>query len=186
MREMSRNKYNPQRVDTARRMVIDTVPLTLVLSRYGLDSYNDKIVCPFHNDDNPSCFVSDELKTYHCFGCHAKGTVVEFVRDYERIYGEANYSQVRAIKDLAREYGVDIPDLEDKSLIQPEKKERKKRQVDTKRLIEKKLDQIEKRTRGIEDLNQRLEIYRILDEYYFGKITGEEAITQIKGDRDKW
>lgn len=179
---MARSKYNPQRVTKARKNIIDAVPLSLVVSRYGIDVYRDKIVCPFHNDDNPSCMVSDELKTYHCFGCHAKGTVVEFVRDYERIYGDKNYSQIKAILTLAKDYDVEIPDLEDKSLIKPERKERSARDKDTRRLLNKKLEQVEKRTRGISDVNVKVEIYAILDDYYYGKITGEEAITKLKGD----
>lgn len=177
---MARSKYNPQRINQARDKVIDSVLLSTVISSYGIDVYGDKIVCPFHNDDNPSCMVSDELKTYHCFGCHAKGTAVEFVRDYERIYGDKNYSQVKAIGKIARDFGVEIPDMADKSLLKPEKKVRIKREMDTKKILDKKLSQVERKARGITSLDKKVDIYSILDEYYFGKITGEEALSKIK------
>jgi len=180
---MSQRNYNPQRVNQAREQIINHVPLSLVVSRYGINIYRDKIVCPFHDDDNPSCFVSDELKTYHCFGCHAKGTVVEFVRDYERLYGENNqYSQVQAIQRLATDYEIEIPDLEDKALIKPERKVRKKRAKDVHRIIDKRLGQYEQQARGVQDIQKRLRIYTILDQYYIGKIQGEEAIKEIRGE----
>lgn len=34
------------------------------------------IVCPFHPDKNPSCKVDNR---YYCFGCGAKGDVIDFV-----------------------------------------------------------------------------------------------------------
>lgn len=183
---MSRNKYNPQRVNQARELVIEQVPLTVAVSQYGIYVYKDRIVCPFHADDNPSCFVSDELKTYHCFGCHAKGTVVEFVRDYERIYGDReNYTQTQAILELAERYDVEIPDLEDKTLLKPKRRERTKREVDTRRVIIKKIEQVEQRARGIKDQELRLTVYNILDRYYFGRLQGEEALRKIKGEMAK-
>lgn len=183
---MSRNKYNPQRVDMARSIVINNVALSSVVARYGIHQYKDRIVCPFHADDTPSCFVSDELKTYHCFGCHAKGTVVEFVRDYERAYGSDEvYSQVKAIVKLARQFDVEIPDLEDKTLIKPEKKVRVKRELDTGRIIAKKIQQIEQKTKGMQDKEKRLKLYSVLDDYYFGKVLGEDALIQMKGVLNK-
>lgn len=183
---MSRNKYNPQRVNQARELVIEQVPLTVAISQFGIHVYKDRIVCPFHADDNPSCFVSDEMKTYHCFGCHAKGTVVEFVRDYERIYGNnEKYTQTQAILELAQRYEVEIPDLEDKTLLKPERRVRTRREVDTRRVIIKKIEQVEQRARGIKDQELRLTVYNILDGYYFGRLQGEEALVKIKGEMAK-
>lgn len=180
---MSQNKHNPLRVNQAREIIIEQVPLTVAISRYGIELYKDRIVCPFHNDDNPSCFVSDERKTYHCFGCKAKGTVVEFVRDYERIYGDnKQFSQVDAINKIAERYTIEIPDLEDRTMPEPERRVRKKREVDTQRIIVKKLEQLEQRARGIGDMDKRLAVYNTLDNYYYGNLDGEEAILQIKGD----
>ena len=180
---MAKRRYNKQRVTQARKLIVEQVPITVAVSSYGIEIYKDKIVCPFHNDDNPSCMVSDEYKTYHCFGCHAKGTVVEFVRDYERLQGNDNYSQVDAIEEFAKVFRIDIPDLEDMSLIKTDEDKKMARPVDTKMVIEKKLEQVERKTRGLEDMSERLRVYAILDDYYFGKITGEEAILKIKGDK---
>lgn len=34
-------------------------------------------VCPFHGDNGPSFFIYDN-NTYHCFGCQANGTSIDF------------------------------------------------------------------------------------------------------------
>lgn len=38
-------------------------------------------VCPFHPDNAPSMIVNvdDDVETYHCFGCSASGSVVDYV-----------------------------------------------------------------------------------------------------------
>ena len=35
--------------------------------------------CPFHDDKTPSCMISPTKNVYHCFGCGAKGSVIDWV-----------------------------------------------------------------------------------------------------------
>ena len=35
--------------------------------------------CPFHDDKTPSCMISPSKNVYHCFGCDAKGSVIDWV-----------------------------------------------------------------------------------------------------------
>jgi hypothetical protein len=37
-----------------------------------------KCVCPFHEERTPSCFVSPDRGTFYCFGCGAKGSVIDY------------------------------------------------------------------------------------------------------------
>ena len=37
------------------------------------------ICCPFHEEKTASCVVSEKKNVYHCFGCGASGTVVDWV-----------------------------------------------------------------------------------------------------------
>lgn len=57
--------------------------LAKVLLYYGLipDAYNltYKIVCPFHNDLNPSMIVDLESGSFFCFGCGLSGDAYKFV-----------------------------------------------------------------------------------------------------------
>jgi hypothetical protein len=39
----------------------------------------DKILCPFHIEDTPSCVLYED--TYHCFGCGAHGKIVDIPDD---------------------------------------------------------------------------------------------------------
>lgn len=40
---------------------------------------DDKIVCPFHDDNNPSCHINFDEGVFHCFACGVSGNAYEFV-----------------------------------------------------------------------------------------------------------
>lgn len=58
--------------------------------------------CPFHNEKSPSFFVSDERRSYYCFGCGAKGDIFSFVQEFEGIDFKA------ALQFLADRAGVQL------------------------------------------------------------------------------
>lgn len=41
------------------------------------------VLCPFHDDTKPSLKVTPETRGFHCFGCGAKGNILDFVRYME-------------------------------------------------------------------------------------------------------
>lgn len=59
--------------------------------------------CPFHHEKTASFHVDDRKGYYYCFGCHAKGDAISFVRETE------NVSFIEAIEILAAEAGMDVP-----------------------------------------------------------------------------
>ena len=59
-------------------------------------------VCPFHNDKNPSMYVSPRLGIFNCFVCHTGGNAVNFVMKHEQI------SYPEALRYLAKKYGINI------------------------------------------------------------------------------
>ena len=59
--------------------------------------------CPFHQEKTASFHVDDGKGYYYCFGCHAKGDAVSFLRETE------NMSFIEAIEVLAREAGLQMP-----------------------------------------------------------------------------
>lgn len=59
--------------------------------------------CPFHQEKTPSFHVDDRKGFYYCFGCHAKGDMITFVKDTD------NVSFIEAVEILAREAGVEMP-----------------------------------------------------------------------------
>ena len=59
--------------------------------------------CPFHQEKTASFHVDDRQGYYYCFGCHAKGDAIAFVRQTE------NLGFIEAIEVLAREAGMPMP-----------------------------------------------------------------------------
>ena len=59
--------------------------------------------CPFHHEKTASFHVDDRKGFYYCFGCHAKGDAIGFVKDTE------NVSFMEAVEILAREAGMTMP-----------------------------------------------------------------------------
>lgn len=49
-----------------------------------------KIVCPFHEDVNPSLIVNFEEGSWFCFGCNCYGDAYGFVKTYESKYNGLN------------------------------------------------------------------------------------------------
>lgn len=59
--------------------------------------------CPFHQEKTASFHVDDTKGFYYCFGCHAKGDVLDFVRETE------NVGFMEAVERLAGEAGMQMP-----------------------------------------------------------------------------
>ena len=66
----------------------DIVPLAEVVGRYvELQGSGNALTgrCPFHKDEVPSFTVYQETGTFYCFGCGARGDVIDFLRAIERL-----------------------------------------------------------------------------------------------------
>ena len=71
--------------------------------------------CPFHSEKTPSFSVVPDEQFYYCFGCHAGGSVVQFVMDAEKL------TYVEAIKYLAQRAGMELPDDVDDDRLRQER-----------------------------------------------------------------
>ncbi|GAA6161160.1 DNA primase [Ruegeria sp. HU-ET01832] len=65
--------------------------------------------CPFHHEKTASFHVDDQKGFYYCFGCHAKGDAISFVKETE------NVSFIEAVEILAREAGMPMPQRDPKA-----------------------------------------------------------------------
>lgn len=58
-----------------------------ILAHYGFETRGrgdeKAILCPFHKETRPSCKVHFTKRVFHCFGCGAKGNLLEFVARIE-------------------------------------------------------------------------------------------------------
>ena len=60
--------------------------------------------CPFHQEKSASFHVDDRKGYYYCFGCHAKGDALTFIKETE------NLGFMEAVEVLAREAGMPMPE----------------------------------------------------------------------------
>src|SRR5690349_16659323 len=92
--------------------VLERVDLVALISRYTelkKSGRSFKGRCPFHQEHTPSFYVTPELRRFKCFGCQAGGDAIAFVQRY------LGKTFVDAVKELAREVGVDLAGAEDPS-----------------------------------------------------------------------
>ena len=62
--------------------------ITVIEYYYPNRIKNKKMVCPFHNDKNPSFYVNETSSGdgfYKCFGCGETGDIITFIRKVENI-----------------------------------------------------------------------------------------------------
>lgn len=62
---------------------------------YDVHSLHQKIVCPFHQDANPSLLANLDNGTWFCFGCNEAGDAAKFVQLMEAKYNGLNDLQAR-------------------------------------------------------------------------------------------
>lgn len=65
-------------VDPNAILLKDKIRITDIALKFGLKKSGGNWDCPFHDDKNPSLSLSDELGSFNCFGCDAKGGILLF------------------------------------------------------------------------------------------------------------
>ena len=85
----------------ARADVVDIVGRHVQLKKGGA---NFSGLCPFHSEKSPSFTVSPTKQFYHCFGCGKNGNAIGFLMDH------AGMDFIEAVKDLAQQYGMQVPE----------------------------------------------------------------------------
>ncbi|MCI6804812.1 MAG: DNA primase, partial [Prevotella sp.] len=97
--------------------IVDVVSEFVTLKRAG-SKY--KGLCPFHNDSNPSFYVTPSLGICHCFTCGEGGDSVGFIMKHEQM------SYVEALRWLANRYGIEVKETE---LTDEQRKEKTEREA---------------------------------------------------------
>ena len=84
----------------ARADIVEVVGRYLPLKQRGRDHW---ACCPFHEEKTPSFKVDAGKQFYHCFGCGAGGSVIQFLMEHQRL------QFVEAVETLAGQYGLEVP-----------------------------------------------------------------------------
>ena len=95
----------------ARADIVDIVGRYVQLKKSGA---THKGLCPFHGEKTPSFTVSASRQTYHCFGCGVHGNAIGFLMEHSGL------SFVDAVRDLAQQLGMQVPEDE----ASPEERQR--------------------------------------------------------------
>ena len=85
----------------ARTDVVEIVGRYVQLKKGGANFMG---LCPFHGEKSPSFSVSPSKQFYHCFGCGKNGNAISFLMEH------AGMTFVEAVKDLAQQYGMQVPE----------------------------------------------------------------------------
>jgi len=81
--------------------IVDIVSGYVKLKRTGSSLMG---CCPFHREKTPSFHVSADKQLYHCFGCGAGGSVIQFIMNAEGL------DFPDALRFLADRAGIRLPD----------------------------------------------------------------------------
>ncbi|NTV09313.1 MAG: DNA primase, partial [Zoogloea sp.] len=87
----------------ARVDIVDVIERYLPLKKGGVNYF---ACCPFHGEKTPSFSVSPSKQFYHCFGCGVHGSAIGFLMEYNGL------SFVDAVKELAAQVGLQVPEEE--------------------------------------------------------------------------
>lgn len=74
--------------------------------------------CPFHQEKTASFHCDDQKGFYYCFGCHAKGDAVTFLREIDGL------DFIDAVKVLASEAGMTVPEADPRAQERSDRRSR--------------------------------------------------------------
>ena len=112
----------------ARADVVEIVGRYVQLKKGGANFMG---LCPFHGEKSPSFSVSPAKQFYHCFGCGKNGNAISFLMDH------AGMTFIEAVKDLAQQYGMQIPEDEASPEDRARAQEQKQKQTTLTDVLEK-------------------------------------------------
>ena len=143
--------------------IIDLVPMTELLEKYGIQrNERGMLSCVFHEDNNPSVSVHKD-RWYHCFSCGKNYNVVQFVMAYEKC------GKAAAISRICKMFRLNEEQLTPADLAEIEKiRERREREMKKKK-------------------NTRAALLKLIEQIQFWQ-TVEKITHPTKGEirRDKW
>ncbi len=100
---------SPRYVDHIADVVLQHCDIISVISKYAplkKAGRNYKALCPLHGEKTPSFVVSEEKQLFHCFGCGAGGSAIQFMMMAEKL------EFIEAVETLAEQCGLDLTPYE--------------------------------------------------------------------------
>ncbi|MFU9138060.1 CHC2 zinc finger domain-containing protein [Erwinia tasmaniensis] len=66
-------------------------------------------LCPFHHEKTPSCSISPDKNLWHCFGCEAGGSVLDWLQHTERLTYPQTLVRLRELAGSASSSAAAVP-----------------------------------------------------------------------------
>ena len=123
----------------ARADVVEIVGRHVQLKKTGA---NFSGLCPFHSEKSPSFTVSPTKQFFHCFGCGKHGNAIGFLMEH------AGMGFIDAVKDLAGEYGMEVPEDERSPQDRERDAQQRQKQATLSDVLEKAGQAYRKQLRG--------------------------------------
>ena len=98
---ITNKSYDEVKAEIKSRLdILDVVQSRVVLKKKGQNYWG---CCPFHNEKTPSFCVNVQKGIFKCFGCGESGDAISFLMKIN------NQSFSEVIKDLAIQFGIELP-----------------------------------------------------------------------------
>lgn len=193
MEKVHKQKAINEKINMAREEIIKKLPLETYLVKnnliFGEVPIEGNMLCPVHDDKNPSCHFNTEKNVYHCFSCQSKGSVVEL--DYG-IHKRTNDSEnlVKTILRLSKEYNIDIPNMFEYEALNRPKRNKIKKHSEARELLSEdmyahKLKKLEESVKNY-PINIRYVVYRNCERAILKEVSNKEMYLKIKDFLDKY
>ena len=119
--------------------IVEVVGRHVQLKKSGL---NFSGLCPFHAEKSPSFTVTPTKQFYHCFGCGAHGDAIGFLSEH------SGMPFVEAVKDLAQQVGMTVPDDDSSPAERERAAAQKQRQATLTDVLAKAAEHYRKQLKG--------------------------------------
>lgn len=100
-----------------RAEIVDVIGKYLKIKRSGQNYF---ACCPFHHEKSPSFSISPSKQMFHCFGCGESGNALSFIMKHQGL------DFVTAVKSLADQYNVMVPEASQQNNLTLEQRQQHK------------------------------------------------------------
>ncbi len=104
--------------------ICERLTMREVAEQYGFTPNRAGFIhCPVHNEKTPSCKIFDGSRGWHCFGCGAGGSVIDFVEQLFNI--SFRQACVRLDNDFGLRLTADKPDDDELKRLRRERAQKR-------------------------------------------------------------
>lgn len=192
--KLVQRELSDEQLSKAREVIKEHLNIGDYLREHGhAHGEQTKICCPIHLENTPSFFFDVSQGFFNCFGCGKGGTVSELHMYITRLENP-NYSYYNSLKDLSKQYNINLPELHVEKPMQMYAKPEVKRVRFPKQSNPEERERMysQKYLRTIQRYNSlfknadgetRFNVSCIIDDFYLGLATHKETfylLEQVK------